>query len=75
MKKVLKKVIPLIVLVAIMAVVFTGCQTEAQKVNYNLTLEADNFNFAHDFYGIIDNIKRDTFPSTDFNEFIPRFAS
>lgn len=44
MKKILKKVIPLMVLIAIMAVVFTGCQTEAQKVNHNLTLEADNFN-------------------------------
>ena len=27
-----------------MLVVFTGCQTEAQKVSYNLSLQADNFN-------------------------------
>ena len=32
------------VIVAIMSVVFTGCQTEADKVSYNLSLEADNFN-------------------------------
>ena len=44
MKKVFKKIIPLMVIVAIMSVVFTGCQTEADKVSYNLSLEADNFN-------------------------------
>lgn len=33
------------VLMAVMAaIVFTGCETEAQRVNYNLTQEADNFN-------------------------------
>lgn len=44
MKKIFKKVIPLMVLVAIMIVAFTGCQTEAQKVSYNLSQQADNFN-------------------------------
>lgn len=44
MKKYLKKIIPLIVLVAIMTVAFTGCQTEAQRVSYNLSQQADNFN-------------------------------
>lgn len=44
MKKYLKKIIPLIVLVAIMTVAFTGCQTEAQRVSYNLSRQADNFN-------------------------------
>ena len=35
-------------------------------------LEADDFNFAHDVIGIINNIDR-TNP-TDFNIFVPRFA-
>ena len=38
-------------------------------------LKADKFNFAHDFYGIVNNIDREKFPSTDFNGFLPRFAS
>ncbi len=37
-------------------------------------LEADNFNFAHDFIGIQNNIIREHFPATDFGYFIPRFA-
>ena len=44
MKKCFKKVLPLIVLIVIMGVIFTGCQTEAEKVSYNLSQEADNFN-------------------------------
>ena len=32
------------VLIIFMGVVFTGCQTEAEKVSYNLSKEADNFN-------------------------------
>ena len=44
MKKVFKKVIPLMVLVVIMAMVFVGCETQAQRVSYNLSQEADNFN-------------------------------
>ena len=44
MKKYLKKIIPLMVLVVIMAIVFTGCETQAQRVSYNLSQEADNFN-------------------------------
>lgn len=38
-------------------------------------IKADDFNFAHDFLGIRDNINRkDGFPSTDFGLFVPRFA-
>lgn len=47
----------------------------ADKV-FNLRLEdwlnADNFNFAHDIVGIVNNIDRRN-PS-DFNLFVPRFA-
>lgn len=39
-----------------------------RKFNLNLNefLEADDFNFAHDFTGIQGNIVRDDFPATDF---------
>lgn len=37
-------------------------------------LNADEFNFAHDLNGIMNNIVRDTFPATDFGLFVPRFA-
>lgn len=37
-------------------------------------LEADNFNFAHDLVGIVNNIDRSNFPATEFNLFVPRFA-
>ena len=44
---------------------------------FNLRLEdwldADDFNFAHDVVGIINNIDRRN--PTDFNMFVPRFAS
>ena len=47
-----------------------------QKFNLRLDefLEADNFNFAHDFIGIQENIVRESFPATDFGCFVPRFA-
>lgn len=47
-----------------------------KKFNLRLDelLEADNFNFAHDFIGIQNNIVRDVYPATDFGFFIPRFA-
>lgn len=51
---------------------------ESADKKFNLRLEewlnADDFNFIHDWYGIQDNILRDTFPATDFGLFIPRFA-
>ena len=37
-------------------------------------VEADKFNFAHDFIGIQENIVRGRFPATDFGYFVPRFA-
>ena len=48
-----------------------------RKFNIRLDewLQADLFNFTHDFYGIIDHIVRDQFPATNFEGFIPRFAS
>jgi uncharacterized membrane protein len=42
MKK--SKTIILMILVVAMVCVFTGCQTQAEKVSYNLSKEADNFN-------------------------------
>lgn len=43
MKKIFKRTIA-VILVVIMFVTLAACQTEAEKVNHNLTLEADNFN-------------------------------
>lgn len=37
-------------------------------------LEADDFNFAHDVVGIVNNIDRSKFPATEFKRFLPRFA-
>ena len=47
-----------------------------QKFNLRLDdlLEANDFNFAHDFIGIQNNIERDGFPAIDFGLFVPRFA-
>lgn len=47
-----------------------------EKFNLRLDdwLNADEFNFAHDLYGIMSNIVRDSFPATDFGLFVPRFA-
>jgi len=38
-----KKIVPILITMAL-AAMLTGCQTEAEKVSYNLSLEADNFN-------------------------------
>lgn len=48
-----------------------------KKFNMRLDewLNADDFNFAHDFYGIVNNINREKgFPATDFGFFVPRFT-
>lgn len=37
-------------------------------------LQADKFNFAHDVYGIMNNIDRSVFPATNFGLFVPRFS-
>ena len=46
------------------------------KFDLNLTawLNADDFNFAHDFIGIRSNIDRSVYPATNFGFFLPRFA-
>lgn len=40
----MKKYLLTILVVVIMVMGLTGCQTEAQKVSYNLSQQADNFN-------------------------------
>lgn len=52
---------------------------ESADKAFNLRLEdllnADDFNFAHDIVGIVNNVNRKEFPSTDFGLFVPRFAN
>ena len=51
---------------------------ESADLKFNLRLDdwlkADEFNFAHDLYGIINNIVRNDFPITNFGYFVPRFS-
>ena len=51
---------------------------ESADSKFDLRLEdllsADDLNFAHDITGIVNNINRSNFPSTDFNLFVPRYA-
>jgi hypothetical protein len=44
MKKNIKKILMALLVVCMIAVMFTGCATEADRVSYNLSQEADNFN-------------------------------
>ena len=44
------------------------------KMRLDDCLQSDYFNFAHDYCGIQNNIKRGEFPATDFGFFLPRFA-
>lgn len=39
-----KKILTTLLAVGLMTTMLTGCQTEAQRVSYNLSQEADNFN-------------------------------
>ena len=58
--------------------VLMDIESADRKFNIRLDewLQADLFNFTHDFYGIIDHIsRRDHFTETYFEGFIPRFAS
>lgn len=48
---------------------------KAFNIRLNDWLNADDFNFAHDLYGIVNNINRTEFPAKDFGFFVPRFAS
>lgn len=51
-------------------------QSADKKFNLRLEefLAADDFNFAHDIIGIVNNIVRDKYPADDFGFFVPRFA-
>lgn len=46
---------------------------------FNMRLEdwlnADNFNFAHDIIGIVNNVDRSKFPAAEFHRFLPRYAN
>lgn len=39
-----KKILTILVAIFMIVVVLTGCQTEAERVSYNLSQQADNFN-------------------------------
>jgi hypothetical protein len=43
------------------------------NLRLNELLGADDFNFAHDIVGIVNNIDRNN--PTEFNYFVPRFAN
>lgn len=51
---------------------------ESADKKFNLRLDewlnADEFNFVHDYLGIRNNINRSEFPATDFGLFVPRFS-
>lgn len=51
---------------------------ESADEMFNLRLEdllnADDFNFAHDVVGIVNNVNRNEFPAKDFGLFVPRYA-
>lgn len=40
----MKKILTMVLAICMVLVVFAGCETEAQRVSYNLSQEADNFN-------------------------------
>lgn len=40
----MKRIVAITAILMATVLFFTACQTEAQKVSYNLSLEADNFN-------------------------------
>lgn len=39
-----KRILPSLILITMMSFLLAGCETEAQRVFYNLSQEADNFN-------------------------------
>lgn len=51
-----------------------GSADEMFNLRLDDFLNADNFNFAHDVVGIVNNINRNEFPAKDFGLFVPRFA-
>ena len=40
----MKKILTMVLALCMILVMFTGCETEAQRVSYNLSQQADNFN-------------------------------
>ena len=46
MKKSTKNIIVTLLVILIVMALFTGCQRQSDRVSYNLSLEADNFNVA-----------------------------
>lgn len=50
----------------------TACHANGTPLRLAAMLEADDFNFAHDFFGIQSHIDRETAQMTGF--FLPRFA-
>lgn len=40
----MKKIVSVILMLAVLTVIFAGCQREADRVSYNLSKEADQFN-------------------------------
>ena len=50
------------------------CADDVFGLNFETWLEADNFDFMHDFMGIMNNIDRSVYPATNFNGFVPRFV-
>ena len=40
----MKRILIMALAICMILIVFTGCETEAQRVSYNLSQEADNFN-------------------------------
>ena len=61
MKKISKrtKVLALIIIIICISTLFVGCDTEANRVNYNITEEAENFN-VYRRVTVINCIKGDT---------------
>lgn len=53
-----KKLIIIIAVITIVLFMFTGCEGEAQRVSYNLSQEADNFNVVRQLT-VINCIKND----------------
>lgn len=44
MKKTIMKIVAIILCVVVVGATFMGCQRQSDRVSYNLSLEADNFN-------------------------------
>lgn len=44
----MKKKLSLVIVMALLCMALTGCETEASRVSYNLSQEADNFNIVRE---------------------------